>query len=121
MGATADAYATRIIHSGNAAGRYGAFLPMQGTDTGIQKVDSFTWSGGTAYTGTGVVALCLCKPICDIMIPATGILQERDLLNQMLSLPKIDDGACLQWMMFATGATTNLSPFNAMMDVAWGG
>ena len=50
LGATADAYAGRILHSGNAAGRYGAFLPKQGGDTGIRSVESFTWSAGTAYT-----------------------------------------------------------------------
>ena len=51
MGAAADAYAGRILHSGNAAGRYGPFLPLASGDTGIARVDSFTLSGGTAYTG----------------------------------------------------------------------
>ena len=121
MGATADAYAARIIHSGNAAGRFGAFLPLAGNDAGVQKVDSFTWSGGTAYTGTGVVALCLARPIADLILPATGVWTERDLVNQLVSLPKIDDGACLGWMLFGTGATTNLSPFTSIIEVGWGG
>lgn len=121
MGATADAYATRIIHSGNAAGRYGPFLPLQGGDTGVARVNSFTWSGGTAYTGSGVVALCLFKPIADIAIPVTGMWSERDLVNQLPSLPQIEDGACLGWLLFSTGATTNNSPFNSYIDVGWGG
>jgi hypothetical protein len=120
-GAAADAYATRITHSGNAAGRYGPFMPKQGSDTGISNITSFTWSGGTAYTGSGVVALCIVRPIFDIAVPVTGMLSERDLVNQLMSLPQIPDGACLGWMMFSTGATTNNSPVNPILDFAWGG
>jgi len=121
MGATADAYATRILHSGNATGRYGPFLPLQAGDTGIARINSFTWSTGTAYTGTGVVALCLAKPIAEIPLPVTGIMTERDLRSQLVSLPKIDDGACLQWLLFGTGATTTASPFQAVAEYGWGG
>lgn len=121
MGAAADAYACRIIHSGNAAGRFGAFLPLMGTDAGVRKVDSFTWSGGTAYTGSGVIALCLARPIADLILPATGVWTERDLVNQLVSLPQIDDGACLGWMLFGTGATTTASPFMSVLEVGWGG
>ena len=66
MGAAADAYAGRILHSGNAAGRYGPFLPLASGDTGIARVDSFTLSGGTAYTGSGVLALYVMRPLLDI-------------------------------------------------------
>lgn len=121
LGATADAYATRILHSGNAAGRYGPFMPKQGADAGILKVDSFTWSAGTAYTGTGVVALTLMRPLgVDLILPATGVWTEKDLLNQIPSLPNIEDGACLQWLLFSTGATTTASPFTSRVDVGWG-
>jgi hypothetical protein len=105
MAATADAYATRILHSGNATGRYGAFLPLQAGDAGVKSVESFTWSAGTAYTGSGVVALCLACPILDLILPATGVWTERDLVNQLPSMPQIQDGACLQWLLFGTGAT----------------
>lgn len=121
FGAAADAYATRIIHSGNATGRYGAFLPKQAADTGIQKIDSFTWSGGTAYTGSGVIALCVVKPIAEIVLPVTGLLAERDLRSQLVSLPQIEDGACLSWLLFGTGATTTASPFMGTLEYGWGG
>lgn len=120
FGAAADAYATRVPHSGNATGRYGAFLPKQAGDLGIARINSFTLSGGTAYTGTGVIALCIVKPIADICVPVTGMYSERDLVNQLPSLPKIEDGACLQWMLFGTGATTTASPINTTLDFAWG-
>lgn len=121
MGATADAYAGRILHSGNAAGRYGPFLPKQGADTGIRSIESFTWSGGTAYTGTGVVALCIARPLLDIPISATGQWSERDLVNQLMSMPRVLDGACLGWLMFGTGATTTATPVNTALDLGWGG
>lgn len=120
-GAAADAYAARVVHSGNAAGRYGAFMPKQAGDEGIRSIESFTWSGGTAYTGSGVVALCVVRPILDLVLPVTGMWSERDLVNQLPSLPKVLDGACLAWMLFGTGATTNNSPFTANLDFGWGG
>lgn len=121
MGATADGYATRILHSGNAAGRYGPFLPLQGADTGIRSIESFTWSGGTAYTGSGVVALTIYKPLgVDLILPATGVWSEKDLVNQVPSLPRIEDGACLAWLLFGVGATTTASPFLSRVDVGWG-
>lgn len=121
MGAAANAYAGRVLHSGNAAGNYGPFLPLASGSTGISRVNSFTWSAGTAYTGAGVVALAIVKPLADISVPVSGMWSERDLVNQLPSLPKIDDGACLGWMLFGTGATTNLSPITSALDFAWGG
>lgn len=120
MGAAADAYAGRVLHSGNAAGRYGAFLPLASGDTGVASIQSFTFSGGTAYTGAGVLGLCIAKPILDLPPSATGQWTERELLNQFPSFPKIEDGACLVWMLFGTGATTNLSPITSTFDFIWG-
>lgn len=121
LGAAADAYAGRVLHSGNAAGRYGPFLPLAGGDTGIASVQSFTWSAGTAYTGSGVVALTIVRPLLDIPVPVSGMWSERDLVNQLPSLPQVQDGACLVWMLFGTGATTTASPINFALDFGWGG
>lgn len=121
MGATAEAYATRILHSGNAAGRYGPFMPLQGGDKGIQSIESFTWSTGTAYTGTGVVALALVRPIGrPFPLPVTGMYTERDFVNMIPSFPRIDDGACLSWLLFGAGATSNVSPLTFDLDFGWG-
>lgn len=119
-GATADAYQSRIIHSGNAAGRYGPFLPRQGSDTGIESIQSFTFSAGTAYTGSGVLTLCIARPLLDLAVPVTGMWSERDLVNQLPSMPQVMDGACLTWLWFATGATTINSPMTFAIDLGWG-
>ncbi len=120
MGAAADAYAGRILHSGNAAGRYGAFLPLASGDVGISKIDSFTLSGGTVYTGSGVLALCLFNPILELPASATGQWNERELVNMWPSLPTIEDGACLQWLLCSTGATTNNSPLTHSLRFIYG-
>lgn len=121
MGATADAYAGRIIHSGNATGRYGPFLPLQGGDTGVASIQSFTFSGGTAYTGTGVLALSIMRPLLDLPVPVSGMWSERDLVNQLPSIPQVMDGACLTWLLFGAGATTTASPVSFALDFGWGG
>lgn len=120
FGAAADAYAARVPHSGNAAGRY-LFLPRQGGDTGIARINSITLSGGTAYTGSGVLALCVARSLLDLPISVTGMWGERDLINQLPSLPRVMDGACLVWMLFGTGATTANTPLTFSLDFGWGG
>jgi hypothetical protein len=125
MGVTVGCAATpvtgQVIHSGNAATRYGPFLPLAVGDYGIRDIEAFTFSGGTAYTGSGSLVLHLVKPLWQIPIPATGILTERDFVNQLPSLPKIPDGACLRFLLFQTGATTTTSPVLVAADYGWGG
>ncbi len=110
-----------IPHSGNAATRYAPFLPLAVGDYGIQDFQAFTLSGGVAYTGSGQLVLHLVKPLWQLPIPASGILTERDFVNQLPSLPKIPDGACLKFLLFQTGATTTTSPIVVAADYAWGG
>ena len=110
-----------VPHSGNAATRYAPFLPLLPGDTGIRDIENFTLSGGTAYTGSGQLVLHLVKPLWQIPIPASGILTERDFVNQLPSLPQIKDGACLRFLLFQTGATTNTSPLIVAADYAYGG
>jgi hypothetical protein len=113
--------AALVPHSGNAASRFAPFLPLLAGDTGISDIEAFTLSGGTAYTGTGVLILHLVRPLFTLPLPANGIMTERDFVNQLPSLPRIIDGAHLLFMLFQTGATTNTSPIYITMDYAWGG
>lgn len=108
-----------LPHSGNATNRYVPFIPLAAGDTGIQDIESFTLSGGTAYTGSGQLVLHLVKPLWQLPIPANGILAERDFVNQLPSLPTIPDGAYLKFLLFSTGATTNNSPMLAGFDYGW--
>jgi hypothetical protein len=117
MGVTVGFKATpvtgEIPHSGNAATRYAPFLPLAVGDYGIRDIEAFTLSGGTAYGGTGALVLHLVKPLWQLPIPSN--------VNQLPSLPKIPDGACLRFLLFQTGATTTTSPVVVSADYAWGG
>lgn len=119
--AAAGAVSGMIPHSGNAATRYGPFLPLLPGDYGIRDIENFTLSGGSAYTGSGQLVLHLVRPLWQLPIPSNGIYSERDFVNQLPSLPRIPDGACLRFLLFQTGATTASSPVIVNADYAFGG
>lgn len=109
-----------VPHSGGAATRYAPFIPLAAGDTGISDLESFTFSGGTAYTGSGQLVLHLVKPLFGIPLPASGIHQVAEFVNALPNLARIRDGACLQWMLMNTGATTANAPLLAETAHAWG-
>lgn len=109
-----------VPHSGGAATRYAPFIPLAAGDTGIKDLENFTWTGGTAYTGSGQMVLHLVKPLWGIPLPASGIHQVADFVNALPSMCKIPDGACVQWMLLNTGATTANAPMMAETAHAWG-
>jgi hypothetical protein len=109
-----------VPHSGAAATRYAPFIPLAAGSTGISDLTSFTLSGGTAYTGSGQLVLHLVKPLWGIPIPASGVHSVADFINALPNLARIRDGACLQWMLMNTGATTANAPLTAEHAHAWG-
>lgn len=113
---TASAIIGHISHSGTAANNYGPFLPLAGGDTGVQNVATVTMSAAN----TGTFALCLARPLAQIPITTVSVMAERDLLNQLPSLPQIKDGACLTWLYFAGGATASSTNFYGSLESAWG-
>lgn len=117
VSATASTIAGHLAHSGTAANNYGPFLPLAGGDVGVSSVQSVTLS---AASGAGVGALVLAKPIAKIPITTLGVAAERDLLNQLPSLPQIKDGACLAWLYFAGAATAASTNFFMTSDFVWG-
>jgi hypothetical protein len=109
-----------VPHSGGASTRYAPFIPLAAGSTGISDLESFTLSGGTAYTGSGQLVLHLVKPLFSIPLPASGIHQVAEFINALPNMAKIPDGACLQWMLMNTGATTANAPLMAESAHAWG-
>lgn len=110
----------KIAHSGVAANNYGFFLPLAAGDTGIRGIKTLTFT--TAYTTatTVTMAAVLCKPICTIPVVAASVAAERNLLSQLPSLPRIYDGACLNFLQFAGGATALNTPIQGYIETAWG-
>lgn len=117
---TASATNGTILNSGNAANKYGPFLPLAAGDTGVSDLVNLTW-GGTAHA-SGSVAVLLCKPIGQpIPIPQTGLYNVFDYVNTLPSLPRLLNGANLTALVYNTAATTSGGTFFASADYAWGG
>lgn len=109
-----------VPHSGAAATRYAPFLPLAAGSQGISDLVNFTFTGGTAYTGSGQLVLHLVKPLFGIPIPASGIHNVAEFLNMLPNMAKIPDGACIQFMLMNTGATTANAPLLVESGHAWG-
>lgn len=114
---TASAIVGHINHSGTAANNYGPFLPLASGDTGVQNVASVTFS---AASGSGAGALCLARPLLTLPLTTASVAVERDLVNQLPSMPRVVDGACLTWLYFAGAATAASTNFYGAVEFAWG-
>lgn len=114
---TASAITSHITHSGTAANNYGPFLPLAAGDSGIRSVQTVTIS---AASGSGAGALVLARPLLTLPLTTTGLAVERDLVNQIPSLPQIQDDACLTWLYFAGGTTAANTNFYGTLEAAWG-
>lgn len=112
----ATAPVTQVAYSGTGAGKYGPFMPLQAGDTGIRSVQSINFS---ATMTSGVMNLVLARPLLTLPITTLGVATERDLLNQIPSLPRVYNGACLAWMMYAGAATPVNSAIYGHLDFAW--
>ena len=116
---TVSSIVGQIPHSGVAANNYGPFLPLAPGDNGIQSVQSiqFSAAGGTAST---YAALVLVRPLLSIPSLTVQIMTERDYVNQMACLPRVYDGAYLNWLFLPNGATVNASQANGYLEFCWG-
>ena len=115
---TASATSGVLLNSGNAANKVGPFLNLAAGDTGVKDIESLTW-GGTAHA-SGSVFIGLCKPLCmPIPVPATGLYNMVDFVNTLPSLPRLRNGANVQFLIFATGATTSGATFYTNFDYGW--
>jgi hypothetical protein len=96
------------------------FIPLAAGDYGMRSVTSFTLTGGTQYTGTGAMALVLCRPILTIPLTTSAVAAERNTLFQASGFTEIKDGACLDILIYAGGATTANTNLNGYCEFAWG-
>lgn len=107
----------QIVYSGTGAGKYGPFMPLQSGDTGIRSIQTINLS---ATMTSGSLVVVLAKPILTLPLTAVGVASERDLVNQLPSMPQIFDGANLQWLYYAGSAIFINSSYYGNLDVAWG-
>lgn len=115
---TVSAITPHIVHSGLAANNFGPFLPLASGDNGVRRYTHFklTAASGTASTA----ALCIARPLATIPLLTASVLTERDLMNQLPSLPQVQDGACIVPLFYAGAATAASTNFFGTMETAWG-
>lgn len=77
------------------------------------------WQLSATYT-SGEFSVGLARPLLTLPMTTLGVAAERDLLNQVPSLPRIYDGAALYWMIYHGAATPVNSAFYGHLDFAWG-
>lgn len=106
-----------ILYSGSGNGKYGPYLPLQAGDKGIKSVDSVTIA--TSYA-SGEFSIGMAKTLFSIPITTTGVVSERDLVNQLPSLPRVYDGACLVWLINSGANTPTNSAIFGHLDFAFG-
>ena len=116
---TASLGVGQLLNSGTAANKYNPFLPLAAGDLGVSDIVSLVWAGTAHASGTVIIGLC--KPLWTIPIPATGLYSKMDFLNAFPSLPRIRDGANIQFLMFQTGATTSAGTVMIDFDYGFGG
>lgn len=105
-----------ILYSGTGLGKFGPFMPLQSGDAGIRSIQ--TIQNSTSYV-SGEYAVGLCKPLLTLPITTLGVAAERDLVNQLPSMPQIQDGANLVWLLYSGAATPTNSSIYGHLDIGW--
>lgn len=109
---------SHLPHSGTGAGKFGPFIPLQAGDYGIRSIDRVQFSG-QGNQPLGAMAFVVCKPIASIPLTTLYVTAERDLMNQLPSLPRVRDGACLMFLVYSgAGASAGVS-YAGYLDFAW--
>jgi hypothetical protein len=116
---TASLGVGQLLNTGTAANKYNPFLPLAAGDLGVSDIVSLVWAGTAHASGTVIIGLC--KPLWTIPVPATGLYTKMDFLNAFPSLPRIRDGANIQFLMFQTAGTTSAGSILIDFDYGYGG
>lgn len=92
----------------------GPFMPLAVGDGGARLIANYT----TSAANTGTLAFVLGAPLATVPIQVAGVTTLIDLVQQLVGLEQVFDGACLSFLAFfpATTATT----FDGSVNVAWG-
>lgn len=115
---TASAIVPHITHAGVAANNYAPFLPLASGDSGIRSFQTATLSAASGTASTA--ALVLVKQIAKISLGVASLSVEKELLNQIPSLPRIRDGACLGLILIPGAATAASTTFTGSLTTVWG-
>ena len=115
---TVSAIVPHIVHSGTAVNNFGPFIPLAAGDKGVVSVENFqlAQASGSASTAT----LVLCKPLAQIPLTTQFVASGRDLIFNLPTMPRVYDGACLNFLLCTGGLVAPSSNFEATLDFVWG-
>lgn len=116
IGKTAAAN-TLVLYSGTGSGKFGPFVPLQAGDAGVRLIESIR--NATSYV-SGQYTVAYVKPLLTLPMTTIGVAAERDLVNQLPSMPRVYDGAALTWMLYSGANTPANSAFYGHLDFGWG-
>lgn len=115
--ASANSLPVGSLFSGGTAAQLGApYMSLAAGDSGVRTLDSYTIGSGT----TGTVSFVLHRPIAKVPLVAVNTAGERDFLAQMPSLPRIDDDACLAFLILVGGSLVASQIVTYDLMTAWG-
>ena len=111
------ATSSHILYSGaSAAGKFGPFMPVQASDTGIRSVEQI--QNATSYV-SGEYSVALVKPIFSLPLTTIGVASEREFLSMLPSQPRIFDGAALMFLWYSSTTTPANTAFTGHIDFGW--
>lgn len=116
VGKTAASNSLVLYSGASGAGKYNYEVPLQSGDAGIAQID--TIRNATSYV-SGTYTVALVREITRFPITTLGVAAERDLVNQLPSLPRIYDGAALYWMIGSSTTTPANATFSGHILTAW--
>jgi len=91
-------------------------MPLQSGDAGIAEIN--TIQNSTSYV-SGTYCVALVKEIARLPITTLGVAAERDLVNQLPSLPRIYDGAALYLAIGSSTTTPANANFSGHITTVW--
>lgn len=105
-----------ILYTGTGSGKYNYQMPLQSGDAGIAEIN--TIQNSVSYV-SGTYCVALVKEIARVPITTLGVAAERDLVNQLPSLPRIYDGAALYWIVGSSTTTPANANFSGHLTTVW--
>ena len=106
----------QILYSGTGVGKYNFAMPLQGSDNGIQSIQ--TIQNSVSYV-SGEYAVVLFKELAEFPITTLGVPAERDFLSQLPSGERVYDGACLAILLGSGVATPINSAIQGVFNFGW--
>lgn len=106
-----------ILYSGaSGAWKFNYQVPLMAWDAGIAEIN--TIQNSTSYV-SGTYSVGLVKELARVPITTLGVAAERDLVNQLPSLPRIYDGAALFWLIGSSTTTPANATFSGHILTSW--